>query len=183
MVGVSPDHTSVPRWPAAPNGVDPNGVSYLVVAAGPAGAEVAARWIDEIHRAGKPVWSHHEGAPGGPSGVDPGAACSAALAEELGHARVGVRVMVAGPELVVLDCLRAARDAGALEAELTAHVTDSATKRIYCSHCRTCTEAEVAVAATLSCAGCGRKLVVYHHVSRRHGAYLGFMADAEAPPA
>ncbi len=37
---------------------------------------------------------------------------------------------------------------------------------------------------TPPCVGCRRDLLVYYHVSRRTGQYLGFMVDAETarPP-
>ncbi|WP_412093762.1 hypothetical protein [Mycolicibacterium iranicum] len=31
----------------------------------------------------------------------------------------------------------------------------------------------------MTCRGCGRTLLVYYHISRRQGAHLGFMVDAE----
>ena len=70
---------------------------------------------------------------------------------------------------------------GALDAELRCWVTEDERRRVQCPHCHAHTVARVAVGATADCAGCGRSLLVYHHVSRRHGAYLGFMADAEEP--
>ena len=39
----------------------------------------------------------------------------------------------------------------------------------------------VSVGDTVACEGCHRTLIVYHHVSRLHGAYLGYMVDAEEP--
>ena len=33
----------------------------------------------------------------------------------------------------------------------------------------------------VACAGCGRHLLVRDHFSRRHGAFMGVMVDAELP--
>ena len=46
-------------------------------------------------------------------------------------------------------------------------------------HCRTVTTAAVELSEVLPCSGCGRNLLVYYHVSRRQGAHLGYMVDAE----
>jgi len=137
-VTVSPDHTSVPRWPDEPPDVDPTGSSYLVVSTGEAGRAVASRWTAAIASLAKPLWAHHD------SGESPLALDG--LSRELAAARVGTRVMVAAPERDVLD-----------------------------------THARLSVGDTVACEGCHRTLIVYHHVSRLHGAYLGYMVDAEEP--
>jgi hypothetical protein len=184
MVGVSPDHTSVPRWPAVPAGVNPAGTSYLVLSSGPAGAAVADGWLAEIRAGAKSAWTCQVEGTGTADDFETAAGPDwvAALVEALDRARVGVRIMVAGPELVVLDAARAARGAGALDAELTLHATHTGLKRIRCVHCHTDTRATVEVAETVRCAGCERDLVVYHHLSRRLGAYFGYFGDAERAP-
>ncbi len=50
---------------------------------------------------------------------------------------------------------------------------------MHCVHCRTVTTAAVELSEVLPCSGCGRNLLVYYHVSRRQGAHLGYMVDAE----
>jgi len=172
-VGVSDQHTSVPRWASEPPEVDASGRRFLVVSSGARAREVAEDWCAAIETLGRPLWSHHV-ADGSPA---------QALAERLADERIGARVMIAGPELPALDALRAAHRAGAIDAELRIHVTGGGVRRVQCPHCHAHTEAIVAVGETVSCAGCGRSLFVYHHVSRLHGAYLGFMADAEEPGA
>lgn len=168
---VSPDHTSVPKWPSEPPDVDLTGSFYLVASRGAKGQAVAQRWTDAIALAGKPLWTHHD------SGATP--LPLDALREQLATARVGTRIMVAAPELDVLDVLRTARAAGAIEAEMRSHVTPTDERRVYCPHCRTHTVARVEVGDTVPCAGCRRTLIVYHHVSRLQGSYLGYMVDAE----
>jgi hypothetical protein len=168
---VSPDHTSVPRWPSEPPDVDPTGSSYLVVSRGANAKAVAQRWTAAITSAGKPLWTHHDTGDT-PLPLDE-------LREQLATARVGTRVMVAAPELDVLDVFRTARAAGAIETELRSRVTPAGDRRVYCPHCRTHTVARIQVGDTVPCAGCRRTLIVYHHVSRLHGSYLGYMVDAE----
>jgi dimethylamine monooxygenase subunit C len=171
-VTVSPDHTSVPRWPDEPPEVDRTGSAYLVVSRGDAGRAVALRWTAEIASAAKPLWAGHDRGEG--LSMD-------RLSQQLATARVGTRVMVAAPELDVLDVLRVAHAAGAIDAELRVHVTPAGDRRVYCPHCRTHTVAHLGVGDTVACEGCRRTLIVYHHVSRLHGAYLGYMVDAEEP--
>jgi hypothetical protein len=171
--GVSAEHTSVPRWPAEPPPVDPTGRCYLVISRGDAGREVADGWAKAIRALGRPLWTDHQ--------ADGDGRTIRLLERQLRSARVGIRVMVAGPELDVLDVLRIARAAGALDAELRAQVTAVTSRRVHCPHCQQHTIAGVEVGETVPCGGCGRSLIVYHHVSRRHGAYLGYMIDAEAP--
>jgi|GEM_PF-7106219 hypothetical protein len=57
---------------------------------------------------------------------------------------------------------------------------DSA-KHVYCPHCGTTTPSREPVGATMPCSGCGRRLEIYRHFSRRTARYLGLMADAEEP--
>lgn len=136
---------------------------------------MATGWAAAIAAVGKPIWVHH-----GSCAAEPALAL---LRAQLECARVGSRVMVAGPELDVLDVLRVARAAGAIDAELRAHVTSAGARRVHCPHCGMRTVARVEVGDTVPCAGCRRTLIVYHHVSRMHGAYLGYMRDAEEPAA
>jgi dimethylamine monooxygenase subunit C len=171
--GVSAEHTSVPRWPTEPPTVDPTGRAYLVISRGDAAGAVAAEWAREIRAIGRPLWIDHRAAGD--------AAASTLLRRQLGTARVGLRLMVAGPELEVLDVLRIARAAGAIEAEWRAHVTAVPARRVQCTHCHQHTIGAVSVGDTIRCGGCTRSLVVYHHVSRAHGAYMGYMVDAEEP--
>jgi dimethylamine monooxygenase subunit C len=172
-MGVSAQHTSVARWESEPPAVDSSGREYVVLSAGAGDSEaraVADGWVTAIERLGRPLRRY--------DGDD----CARVLDERLAGARVGLRVMAAGPELTVLDVLRTARAAGAIDEELRLFVTDARVRRVQCPHCHEHTEGEVAIGGVLPCSGCGRRLFVYHHVSRLHGAYLGFMVDAEELP-
>lgn len=167
--GVSPEHTSVPRWQGEPPEVDVGGRRHLVISSGAAGRAIASEWARAVRAAGSRLERFH------------GPASDVWLAGRLAGASVGVRVMIAATQLEVLDVLRTARAAGMVDAELRMHVTDGARLRVHCAHCATDTERKVAIGDTIACAGCGRELLVYHHVSRRRGAYLGYQVDAEQP--
>ncbi|MEU3273162.1 dimethylamine monooxygenase subunit DmmA family protein [Saccharomonospora sp. NPDC006951] len=100
-------------------------------------------------------------------------AALAVLKEWLAGARVGWRLMLAGPEIDVFAARSEAVTQGAIDAEIRMFVTSADRKRIYCPHCRTVTEAVCAVGQRMPCQGCGGSLRVDAHVSRHHGAYLG----------
>ncbi|MGV6818201.1 MAG: dimethylamine monooxygenase subunit DmmA family protein [Thiotrichales bacterium] len=52
------------------------------------------------------------------------------------------------------------------------------TRDVFCVHCRTINGS--VTHNLVSCEGCGRKLFVYDHFSRRLGSYMGFQVNAEA---
>jgi hypothetical protein len=174
-VTVSADHTSVPRWAGEAPEVDLSGRSFLVLSRGEQGRRVASEWAHTIAQAGRPLWTHH-------GSCAEGWALSL-LAAQLENALVGTRLMVAAPELDVLDVVRVARAAGAIDAEVRAYVTSREARRVQCPHCNEHTITTVAIGETVPCGGCGRILIIYHHVSRLHGAYFGYMVDAEEPAA
>lgn len=167
-------HTSVPRWPTSDPGLDRPGRAYAVMTFGPAAAALGALWRSELTVLGRAVWSWD-----GEAATEAGLG---ALREQIGSATVGWRLLLAGPQPEVLLAYAESVRGGVLDAEITAVVTDTARRRVWCSHCRATTVAEVALGAETDCAGCGRSLLVYHHVSRRHAAHLGFMTDAEELP-
>ncbi|WP_099250660.1 dimethylamine monooxygenase subunit DmmA family protein [Mycobacterium sp. shizuoka-1] len=166
--------TSVPTWavqrccPPA----DLTGRHATVLAIGADAAEIAARWADEM-KAARPdadVRVHRV--------ADATAACTA-LETDLADAVVGWRLLLAGPAHACLRVRARALDLGAADDEITVASTDVATRDIYCAHCRAITTAPVDLTEEVSCPGCGRHLLVYHHVSRRLGAHLGFATTAD----
>jgi len=167
-------HSSVPRWPTSDPGLDRSGRAYAVMTFGSAAAALGAVWRGELAALGRAVWSWDGEAATG--------AGLAGLREQIASATVGWRLLLAGPGPEVLLAYAEAVRGGVLDAEITVVVTDAAQRRVWCSHCRATTLAEVALGAETDCAGCGRSLFVYHHVSRRHAAHLGFMTDAEELP-
>ncbi|MGY1593057.1 dimethylamine monooxygenase subunit DmmA family protein [Geodermatophilus sp. SYSU D00708] len=164
------EHTSVPRWPAADPGVDPAARSLTLFGFGAAGVDAVRRWLGQVP-ARTPVVATTTGAAD--------AAVLAELARRVAASTVGWRLMLAGPEADVLAARAVALDGGLLDAEVRTLVTGTERKRVFCPHCRATTEADVPVGGETGCTGCGRRLFVYWHVSRRAGSYLGFMADAE----
>ncbi|MHC9293919.1 dimethylamine monooxygenase subunit DmmA family protein [Mycobacterium sp. LTG2003] len=160
--------TSVPPWATAitlPD-ADRSGRSWTIIAFGSAD-DVVSVWTTQlpveptVHR----VTTDEE--------------ARAALAGDLASAVVGWRLMIAGPANACLRLRACALERGVADDEMTIASTEVATRDVQCVHCRAVTTAAVDLESTLRCAGCARTLLVYYHVSRRQGAHLGFMADAE----
>ena len=165
--------TSVPAWAATPTepAADTTGRWWTIIAFGPDGAEVAQRWIAQIGR--ESATRTYEVA------VDDDERARAALLGALADARVGWRLLMAGPADACLRLRAAAVALGVADDEITVASTDVRRRAVHCVHCRTVTTATVELSEVLPCRGCGRNLLVYYHVSRRHGAHLGYMVDAE----
>ncbi|WP_210583176.1 dimethylamine monooxygenase subunit DmmA family protein [Streptomyces sp. GESEQ-35] len=167
-------HTSVPRWPTVAPELDRTGRAYAVLTFGPAASVLAAAWQSALETLGRPVWSRHD--------EQATADCLAELRAQISAATVGWRLLLAGPQSEVLAAYSEAVRGGVLDAEITVVVTETEHRRVWCAHCESTTSAEVMLGAEVPCAGCGRSLFVYHHVSRLHAAHLGFMTDAEEVP-
>jgi hypothetical protein len=95
---------------------------------------------------------------------------------------VGWHFVAVGTDAVVSAVRARLLAAGAIDAEITAVVDDPGPRAVFCTHCRAVTRARVTVGDTLDCSGCTAPLVVYHHFSRRLGAYMGYRVDAEELP-
>lgn len=164
--------TSVPPWAltAMTPPADPTGRTYSLVVFGEPGRVVAAQWATELGDRLDAVQMHV---------VRDIADARAALATDLVTARVGWRLMLAGP-LAEVMALRADALAGGLaDDEITIATTSTELRPVLCSHCWHVAEVRAAVGEVVPCGGCERNLLVYHHVSRRRAAFLGFMVDAE----
>lgn len=160
----------MPRWGAEPPAPDPAARALLLIGFGVRGCAITTAWAADVPR-GRPVEVL--------AADDADEPVLAFLRTRIAGARVGWRLMLAGPEADVLAARAVATRAGVLDAEIRCAVTGTERKRVYCPHCRTTTETTAPVAGETPCDGCGRRLHVYAHVSRRAGAYLGFMVDAE----
>jgi hypothetical protein len=169
-------HTSVPGWALdraeARGAATPEGTSHVLVGVGAAAVPVVAGWRGALGRRG-PVRTFV---------VDEGPAAAAVVTQELGRATVGVRVLVAGPVGACLRVRAAALAAGLEDDELHVRTAGSGAIDLFCVHCGTTCSVVAGVDDVVPCAGCDRNLVVYHHVSRSSGRFLGFMADAEDQP-
>lgn len=92
---------------------------------------------------------------------------------------MGTRLYVAGPESFIGIVMKIALEFNLNKDEIRAEECGTLARRIRCIHCQAFTE-EVKT-NIVQCAGCGLWLLVRDHYSRRLAAYMGVMADAEAP--
>lgn len=187
--GVSPAHTSEPRDQELQ--LDPRAGAHLVaVAAAPAESGAVAALLDawaarptaplELVLTTHPLLGALEVPAGALVTVVPDAVSAlATFQRRLPDQVVGVRVYMAGPESFVRRATSIARAAGMCDEEIIAAVTSSRARRIWCVHCRSITD--TVEETIVDCVGCGRKLLAYHHYSRRQDAYLGFQVNAEDP--
>jgi hypothetical protein len=168
-------YSSVPVW-ARPGGTsdlttpEPTGSSYVLVGVGDV-ADLLARYQARLPHGTTRLH-------GDVASVTP------LLATALSDAVVGVRVHIIADAGAALALRAVALNAGLEDDEIEiVTVTTPAPHRpvleIFCAHCRTVTRASAQVDDVVACTGCRRDLLVYHHVSRRSGHFLGFMVDAE----
>lgn len=92
---------------------------------------------------------------------------------------MGTRLYVAGPETFIGVAMQLAIAFNLNKDEIRAEEIGTLARRVHCVHCRATSE-EVRT-NIVRCAGCDRWLLVRDHYSRRLAAYMGVMADAEAP--
>lgn len=168
------EHTSVPAWARGRRGgtaaASPGegGNRHLLVGVGTAGRAQVAAWEAAADVPAEVVLAD--------------TAADVGLDETLAAAHVGVRIRIAAP---LGDCLQlraAAVTAGVEDDELELRPTGHGPISLYCSHCSAVTNVEAAVDDVVACRGCGRELLVYYHVSRNTGRFLGFQHDAERIP-
>jgi hypothetical protein len=167
-------NTSVPSWASSAStpDLDVRGRRFGIFAMGTAAVDLGCRWADALESVVGPGGvALHQSADSREAG--------AVLEAELTSAAVGWRVKLIGPADDCLALRAQAVRAGLMDDEIQVASIDDRSRTVLCSHCATKTTTDVGIGATVRCPGCGRELLVYHHVSRRHGAYLGFMSDAE----
>jgi len=166
--------TSVPRWTVEPTlpDADLTGATWTVLAIGPDAGPVVDSWSAQITcaRPGAALTVHH---------VADADAATAALDAALAGARVGWRLMVAGPAHECLQVRAHAVRNEVADDEMTFASTEVDHRVVLCVHCGTRTYASAGIEDVVVCTGCGCNLLVYYHVSRRQGAHLGFKVDAE----
>ncbi|MGW1738565.1 dimethylamine monooxygenase subunit DmmA family protein [Nocardia sp. NPDC001965] len=167
------DYSSIPVWARSPR-PDPTppditGSCYLLVGIGPDAEPTVHEWSRALTGAAE----FHTLLT-----ADIGRGRTL-LAAALRTARVGVRVRLAGS---VGDCLAlraTATSAGLEDDELQVAPTAPGTRQLFCAHCRAVTAVHTEIGDITACSGCEQELVVYHHVSRRTGQYLGYLAHGE----
>jgi hypothetical protein len=103
----------------------------------------------------------------------------AAFRVVLDESLMGTRLYVAGPESFIGLAMKIALEFDLNKDEIRAEEVGTLARRVYCIHCRATTENVRNNIVT--CTGCARWLLVRDHYSRRLAAYMGVMADAEAP--
>lgn len=107
------------------------------------------------------------------------AALHQALSDRLGRASIGLQLYLCGDEAFLWPLHALARDAGLQAEEIHLLRHGEARRAVYCAHCAS---VQLAGAADHhACQGCGVRLEVRQHFSRRLGAYLGVCADADHP--
>jgi hypothetical protein len=109
--------------------------------------------------------------------ADPSALAQALV--QTGTPRVSDRLYVQGTEPFVWSVAQAAAQAGWKTEQLHMAHAGSLQRRVWCTHCHGLTEA--VTTSIVACAGCARQLLVRNHFSKRHGAFMGVMVDAEVP--
>ena len=153
-----PPMKSRPLYPAlAP---DRTGTRHLVVCDRSAPPDLANRF------AGLPltVWTE----------VADFEALSAALAE----ARMGLRLYLVGSEAFVWQGHRIAETHGLGDGEIVLSGDSDGPRRAQCVHCKTFTDA--VATPTYVCPGCGLRLLVRDHYSRRLAAFQAVAVRAES---
>ena len=103
----------------------------------------------------------------------------ATLKEQLPDCLMGTQFYVAGTEAFIWDVLNALRVYGVQDVNVEKELCGTLARSVYCVHCKTITKN--VHHSIQPCSGCGRHLFVRDHFSRRLGAYMGFMIDAEEP--
>jgi hypothetical protein len=184
--------TSVPYWPRPEL---PPAASYLACCFGGAGERRARALLSgadprtPVHvEAFADHWS-----TAGDANVD----TDSRLRGLFGECLAGVRIILAGPESVVMRAAAVARQCGATSEELVLIATEAAqepgavaavpakyvagptSRRVFCANCRQAFDAVAALADLVTCPGCAAQLIVDHRFSRPHAAYFGWPASLD----
>ena len=101
-----------------------------------------------------------------------------ALNNLLPNMRMGLRLYVAGSEGFIWSASECAKKFGIEDADIMKELTGTLARSVYCVHCKDITHD---ITTNIGkCCGCERMLFVRDHFSRRLGAYMGLMVDAES---
>ncbi len=97
----------------------------------------------------------------------------------LSGAGMGARLYVAGDEDFIGPVQALALEVGMMGEAIQAEHRGSLARRVQCVHCKGFND-DVMV-SPFTCRHCGTHLLVRDHFSRRLGAFMGVVIDAEAP--
>lgn len=93
------------------------------------------------------------------------------LAARLAVETTGLRLHIVGSEAFLWDVARLAEAAGLCEQEITMQPAGPPHRRVQCVHCKSFLEA--VGESMVDCPGCGLRLLVRDHFSRRLAAFQG----------
>jgi dimethylamine monooxygenase subunit C len=92
---------------------------------------------------------------------------------------MGLRIYVAGSEGFIWSVSECVKAFGIEDADIMKELAGTLARSVYCVHCKVITHD---ITTNIGkCCGCQRMLFVRDHFSRRLGAYMGLMVDAESP--
>ncbi|MEX1200147.1 MAG: dimethylamine monooxygenase subunit DmmA family protein [Methylophaga sp.] len=103
----------------------------------------------------------------------------AALREQLSAYLMGTQFYVAGSEAFIWAVIDELKVYGVQDKNVAKELSGTLARSVYCVHCKTI---DKHVHHNIhKCSGCDCHLFVRDHFSRRLGAYMGVMVDAEEP--
>jgi hypothetical protein len=144
-----------------------------------AGSEAATGQLGAAPPIASPDIDHFRAAVGDVSAYRDVPALLEQFRSTLGQSLMGTRLYVAGPESFIGRVMQIALEFNLNKDEIRAEECGTLARRVYCIHCRATTEN--VRTNIVRCVDCDRWLLVRDHYSRRLAAYMGVMADAEAP--
>jgi hypothetical protein len=179
--------TSVPRWPVPEL---PAAASYLACCFGDAGEHQARELLKaadpDVRVRAETLAARWD------------TATEATLRRLIEESFTGVRILLAGPESVVMAAAALAKRLGATSEELVLIAADvpptpsevltpatsvppadeylfgRAARRVFCATCRASFDAVAALGDIVTCPGCAAGLAVDRRFSRPHAAYFGW---------
>jgi hypothetical protein len=101
------------------------------------------------------------------------------LRQILESAHMGLRLYVAGTEVLISQVQLAASEVGVDHRAIQTEHRGSLARRVQCVHCKGITEK--VTTQPFTCSHCGLLLLVRDHYSRRIGAFQGVCINAEDP--
>jgi predicted RNA-binding Zn-ribbon protein involved in translation (DUF1610 family) len=92
---------------------------------------------------------------------------------------MGTQFYVAGREAFIWAVVDVLKQVGVQDKNVMKEVSGTLARSVYCVHCKTINQ--YVTHSIHTCTSCGLNLIVRDHFSRRMGAYMGYMVDAEEP--